>query len=207
MRLPCRIPGRCLIYSPSSLSLTSFGVTADDQNRLTDYKAQAQPRRSGGHSRRSRRVPYLPRNRLHRPSGRSTPRWRAPCSSSPKTNQFNLTTRRHSASEIEDFAADPGGLAVAVRVRDRFGDAGVVGPGTRPIPRIRPASSIPSSSPAASSVAVSSQPFSPISRSRHAIWGRPISSASSSPARKTPQPPASIPNMDSNLSQAQLVTH
>jgi FkbH-like protein len=44
-----------------------------------------------------------------------------------KTNQFNLTTRRRSASEIEEFASAEGGQAVAVRVRDRFGDAGVVG--------------------------------------------------------------------------------
>ncbi len=42
-----------------------------------------------------------------------------------KTNQFNLTTRRHGAAEVERFAAD--GAAIAVRVRDRFGDAGVVG--------------------------------------------------------------------------------
>ena len=44
-----------------------------------------------------------------------------------KTNQFNLTTRRHSAAEVEEFASSAGGQAVAVRVRDRFGDAGVVG--------------------------------------------------------------------------------
>jgi FkbH-like protein len=44
-----------------------------------------------------------------------------------KTNQFNLTSRRHSAAEVEEFAASAGGQAVAVRVRDRFGDAGVVG--------------------------------------------------------------------------------
>lgn len=46
-----------------------------------------------------------------------------------KTNQFNLTTRRHSAVEVERFAGARGGAAVAVRVRDRFGDAGVVGLG------------------------------------------------------------------------------
>ena len=42
-----------------------------------------------------------------------------------KTNQFNLTTRRHGTAEVEEFAAE--GVALAVRVRDRFGDAGVVG--------------------------------------------------------------------------------
>ena len=44
-----------------------------------------------------------------------------------KTNQFNLTTRRRSAAEVEEFANALGGQAVVVRVRDRFGDAGVVG--------------------------------------------------------------------------------
>jgi FkbH-like protein len=44
-----------------------------------------------------------------------------------KTNQFNLTTRRRTATEVEEFAAAAGGQAVVVRVRDRFGDAGVVG--------------------------------------------------------------------------------
>jgi FkbH-like protein len=42
-----------------------------------------------------------------------------------KTNQFNLTTRRHSSAEVERFASS--GQAIAIRVRDRFGDAGVVG--------------------------------------------------------------------------------
>jgi FkbH-like protein len=44
-----------------------------------------------------------------------------------KTNQFNLTTRRRSAAEVEEFSSAAGGQAVVVRVRDRFGDAGVVG--------------------------------------------------------------------------------
>ena len=44
-----------------------------------------------------------------------------------KTNQFNLTTRRHGAAEVEQFQNTPGGQALALRVRDRFGDSGVVG--------------------------------------------------------------------------------
>ncbi len=44
-----------------------------------------------------------------------------------KTNQFNLTTRRYSISDLERLAADPAvtlGLAAA---RDRFGDLGTIG--------------------------------------------------------------------------------
>ncbi len=44
-----------------------------------------------------------------------------------KTNQFNLTTRRHGPAEVERFQTAPGGQAIALRVRDRFGDSGVVG--------------------------------------------------------------------------------
>jgi FkbH-like protein len=44
-----------------------------------------------------------------------------------KTNQFNLTTRRYSEQQIAGFAAAPGCDAYTVRVRDRFGDNGLVG--------------------------------------------------------------------------------
>ena len=44
-----------------------------------------------------------------------------------KTNQFNVTTRRHGPADVERFQHAPGGQALALRVRDRFGDSGVVG--------------------------------------------------------------------------------
>src|SRR5205823_401613 len=44
-----------------------------------------------------------------------------------KTNQFNLTTRRHSEAEVLRIAEKPGALALGLRSRDRFGDLGVVG--------------------------------------------------------------------------------
>jgi len=53
-------------------------------------------------------------------------RWRGLCSYWRRPS-VNLTTRRHSAAEVEQFASEAGGQAVVVRVRDRFGDAGVVG--------------------------------------------------------------------------------
>ncbi|HDZ55500.1 MAG TPA: HAD-IIIC family phosphatase [Pseudomonas xinjiangensis] len=43
-----------------------------------------------------------------------------------KTNQFNLTTRRYSEAEVERLAEDPGALALAVRLRDKFGDNGLI---------------------------------------------------------------------------------
>jgi FkbH-like protein len=44
-----------------------------------------------------------------------------------KTNQFNLTTRRYSEQQISDLAAKPGWDCYSIRVRDRFGDNGLVG--------------------------------------------------------------------------------
>jgi FkbH-like protein len=43
-----------------------------------------------------------------------------------KTNQFNLTTRRHSAAEIAAMAADPSHAVAWLRLVDRFGDQGLV---------------------------------------------------------------------------------
>ena len=101
-------------------------VTDDDINRLKEYKAQAQ--RAELATSAGSRDEFLASleivctflSALDAPLARSVQLL-------AKTNQFNLTTRRHSAAEVEAFAAAPGGQAIAVRVRDRFGDAGVVG--------------------------------------------------------------------------------
>ncbi len=43
-----------------------------------------------------------------------------------KSNQFNLTTKRYSQSEIEEVAADPGRITLYGKLEDKFGDNGVV---------------------------------------------------------------------------------
>jgi len=43
-----------------------------------------------------------------------------------KTNQFNLTTRRYTEPEVEKLAADPAGVAMALRLADKFGDNGLI---------------------------------------------------------------------------------
>ena len=45
----------------------------------------------------------------------------------PETNQLNLTTRRLSQKEINDWAAAPNRAMLAVSVSDKFGDMGLVG--------------------------------------------------------------------------------
>ncbi|MCF2136688.1 MAG: HAD-IIIC family phosphatase [Candidatus Thorarchaeota archaeon] len=44
-----------------------------------------------------------------------------------KTNQFNLTTRRHTDAEVQQFRKSPDHRVYSLAVRDRFGDEGVVG--------------------------------------------------------------------------------
>jgi len=44
-----------------------------------------------------------------------------------KTNQFNLTTRRHGLPQLEAFARDPSCVHLSLRLRDRFADHGLVG--------------------------------------------------------------------------------
>ena len=44
-----------------------------------------------------------------------------------KTNQFNLTTRRYSATQIREFACDKDCAVYILSVRDRFGDSGLTG--------------------------------------------------------------------------------
>jgi len=44
-----------------------------------------------------------------------------------KTNQFNLTTRRHSESKIHELLLDSRNILLTISVSDRFGDQGIVG--------------------------------------------------------------------------------
>jgi FkbH-like protein len=43
-----------------------------------------------------------------------------------KTNQFNVTTKRYSASDVETMSRDPGTLTLYGRLKDRFGDNGLI---------------------------------------------------------------------------------
>jgi FkbH-like protein len=44
-----------------------------------------------------------------------------------KTNQFNLTTRRYTEPQIAEMAKQPAWKIFSIKVRDRFGDHGIVG--------------------------------------------------------------------------------
>ncbi len=44
-----------------------------------------------------------------------------------KTNQFNLTLRRYTETELRALSSEEGACALTISVRDRFGDQGIVG--------------------------------------------------------------------------------
>jgi len=44
-----------------------------------------------------------------------------------KTNQFNLTTKRHSMSVLQTFMGNHNNLLLTIELSDRFGDQGIVG--------------------------------------------------------------------------------
>ncbi len=123
---PVQEPWRLLELLGNEGFFDVLRVTADDRNRVVEYKAQAE--RATLEASSAGRDEFLAsldivctmQSALEAPLARAVQLL-------AKTNQFNLTTRRHTAGDIEAFAADPAGQAVVVRVRDRFGDAGVVG--------------------------------------------------------------------------------
>ena len=43
-----------------------------------------------------------------------------------KTNQFNLTTRRYTEEDVKAVMVDPDAFGLQVRLRDRFGDNGII---------------------------------------------------------------------------------
>lgn len=126
IQAPVDEPWRLVEMLAEQTFFDALRVTDDDRNRLNEYKAQAQ--RAELESTAGGRDEFLAslgivcsfESALQAPLSRAVQLL-------AKTNQFNLTTRRHSAREVEEFASATGGQAVVVRVRDRFGDAGVVG--------------------------------------------------------------------------------
>lgn len=44
-----------------------------------------------------------------------------------KSNQFNLTTRRHTQEDVARFEADPNVYTLQARLEDKFGDLGMIG--------------------------------------------------------------------------------
>ena len=126
VQAPADEPWRTVTLLADAWFFDAATVTADDRNRTDEYRAQAQRAElqnntgSGEEFLASLGMVCTFLSAADAPLERSVQLL-------AKTNQFNLTTRRYSATEVMAFVADPMSQAVAVRVKDRFGDAGVVG--------------------------------------------------------------------------------
>ncbi len=123
---PVDEPWRLISVLADEPFFDTVSITEDDVNRTQEYKAQVQ--RAELASSTATREEFLASLAI---VCTFLPAADAPLARAVqllgKTNQFNLTTRRHSAAEVEHFASVKGGQAIAVRLRDRFGDGGVVG--------------------------------------------------------------------------------
>lgn len=106
--------------------LQTVGITAEDSRRTQAYLARGQAREAAGQAgsredflaslqMRGTIEPLLDTNlaRVVQLVG--------------KTNQFNLTGRRHGTEAVQRFDADDRSVVWAVRLRDRFDDHGLVG--------------------------------------------------------------------------------
>ncbi len=126
LQVPVTEPWRLTGDLADAWYFDTANVTRDDLNRSEEYKAQAQRAALGrGNLNRddflqSLHIVCTFLSAADAPLSRSVQLL-------AKTNQFNLTTRRRSEAEVLQFVTDPACMAVAVRIRDRFGDSGVVG--------------------------------------------------------------------------------
>lgn len=104
----------------------TLAVTDADRARSASYRAQGDRRRAQASA--ASFEDYLAsleqRITIEPITEATVPRAAQLCQ---RTNQFNLTTRRHTQSDIEHMLADPAYDLVALSVTDRFGDSGITG--------------------------------------------------------------------------------
>jgi FkbH-like protein len=104
----------------------TLAVTDADRKRSASYRAQGDRRRAQASA--ASFEDYLEsleqRLIIERVTEATVPRAVQLCQ---RTNQFNLTTRRHTQADVERMLADPAYELVTLSVTDRFGDSGITG--------------------------------------------------------------------------------
>lgn len=122
------LPDDPAFYAETLLAAGYFeaiGFTADDKRRADQYQANAARAELLGAA--SDLESYLRTLEMQATCGPFDRIGRARITQLiNKTNQFNLTTRRYSESEVEAFENSVSGLTLQVRLTDRFGDNGMV---------------------------------------------------------------------------------
>lgn len=113
-----------LALVPSIASLRGLRLTEEDQAKTEQYRAEAM--RSTTKAGSASLEDYLGSLNIEIICSVNEPQHIPRIAQlTNKTNQFNLTTRRYSENAIRDFMAN--GKVYDFRVRDRFGDMGIVG--------------------------------------------------------------------------------
>ena len=110
-------------------NLTAFenvAITESDRNKGRQYKAQAERRRFQKQFTDLTDF-YRSLNMKAEFTQNDTLAIKRLTQLTQKTNQFNLTTRRYTESEMEDFLKDDSVLVLSLRLKDRFGDNGITG--------------------------------------------------------------------------------
>jgi FkbH-like protein len=124
------LPADPAYYRQCLLGLEAFdvlGVTEEDRIRNKSYAQQKSRQRFESEHRDGSLDDYLTQLETRVEITSATPAALPRLAQlTQKTNQFNLTTRRYAASEIQDLQAE-GAIVLGMRVIDRFGDSGVVG--------------------------------------------------------------------------------
>ncbi|MBF0245054.1 MAG: HAD-IIIC family phosphatase, partial [Planctomycetes bacterium] len=111
------------LYHPR---LDALGLTREDRGKQAYYESQA---RREGARKGARSTEEFLRSlsiivELRRATTSDLPRL---AQMLLKTNQFNLCTRRHGEAELRRWLEDESALMLTARVRDNFGDQGLVG--------------------------------------------------------------------------------
>ncbi len=104
----------------------TVAVTEEDRKRAASYKAQGGRRRAEGqaHSFEEFLASLEQVVDLEPVNEHTLQRAAQLCN---KTNQFNLTARRHSVADVEAMLADDATDVYTLAVRDRYGDSGITG--------------------------------------------------------------------------------
>jgi FkbH-like protein len=116
-------------YAPALRRIVEFEtlmLSDEDRQRGAMYRAQAERQRlqATAESLESYYASLDMRLEIGLADSHSIPRI---AQLTQKTNQFNLTSRRYSQTEIAQMAADPNWRIYGLRLKDRFGDNGLAG--------------------------------------------------------------------------------
>jgi len=103
-----------------------LSISAEDQQRGAYYQSQRE-REQAEQSISSREDFYRSLQQEAEISPLTTATLARVAQLTNKTNQFNLTTRRYHEQQITAMVANPGWNCFSIRVKDRFGDNGLVG--------------------------------------------------------------------------------